>query len=106
MKRIPVDSPTAQSIASIEHEIVTWLYDDDSADIPQVRDRVIDATQVEVCEGGPLTTSIVEVSRSFRFLQWHVTKPFTRFLVHLVARLWNVVSFSAFSAVEQRYRYS
>lgn len=88
------ESRTADLVRLVEKEIIDWIY--------QVtvwephgsqQTRVVDN---QLPHEDSQEASILELERSTSRLKWWVQEPFTRFLVHLVARLWDVASASEF----------
>lgn len=92
---LKTDSRTADLVRLVEKEIIDWIYKVQVYEGPhglQQQPRVLDAhlPREEVTDG----PSILEHERSAVRIKWEVQEPFVRFLVHLVARLWEVASFS------------
>jgi len=80
----------------VEKELFDWLCQEKVWLLNELLgsnpERIVDETLViSEAETGPV---MVEISRSPANLCWHVRDGFTRFLVHTVARYWNIVSFS------------
>lgn len=88
------DSRTADLVRLVEKEIIDWIYNVQVWEPHGVNQspRAIDAPLDQHDVQDP---AILEVERSTVQLKWLVKEPFLRFLVHLVARLWDVNSCSA-----------
>jgi hypothetical protein len=87
------DGRAYDCVVKIERELTAWLAQ--SAVFvfgsPTAAARVIDGTPVDP----QATPAITELNRSPLVLTWFCPEPFVRKVVHLIARLWDIVSFSA-----------
>lgn len=91
---LKTDSRNADLVRLVEKEIIDWIYqvhvwEPHSMDQPP---RVVDD---QIPRDESQEPAILEIERSTLRLRWYIQEPFLRFLVHLVARLWDVNSYSA-----------